>query len=260
MTAPAPSRRRDGEGGFSLVEVLVTLTILAAFMAVFTPFVGRLMSGWARNADGAQRADMVATAIDRIAADAASALPLVEFRDGAEPRIRFTGTPSGYSMVVAGDKTETVAVSSNAGGRGTHSVVRVSEVAARSNALAEPASRVALLDYPVTAEFAYRSSKGSDSSDWRDAPTLPSAIVVTFRRGKDVMFGGPVVVPVRATLPVDCVVDKQPQEAVCGKVAPAPNPEGEQQPPSGSPDPSAGPAKEAAPTVQAAPSDGKSGT
>lgn len=222
MTARLVGRQSSAEAGFSLVEVLVTLAILLAFMVTFTPFVGRLVSSWARNADGAQRADMVATAIGSIARDAAAALPAAEFAEGADPRVRFTGTSSGYTLVVAGeDAEETVAVSRSGGGPGAHSLVRVARPALQGATREAPASRVALLDYPVTAEFAYRSAKGKEVSDWRDSPTLPSGIVVTFRRGKDLMFGGPVVVPVRSTLPVECVVAEQPPEALCGTPAPA---------------------------------------
>ncbi len=210
---------RQGEAGFSLIEVLVSLTILCGLMAVFTPLAGRMISTWARDADRAGRADMLAAAIDRLSRDLAVALPAIA--EGSDPpQMQFRGTSTGFSMVGAtGGMPELVTVASAAGTSGNPALVRSSRLWGSSDPSLGAEARVALLDHPISARFAYRSSAGGDSTEWHDKAEMPEAVIVTFMRGKETLLGGPVILPVHATLPVGCVATQEFAGKACRETA-----------------------------------------
>lgn len=218
----------EAESGFSLIEVLVTLTILAGLMAALTPLASRMLHSWAMGARQANRSDEVATAIDQLRRDIGGAFPYV-IEGSDPPKLRFSGSPQGFTLVTrAGGGPEVVSVAAVASGEAKPSLLRGSRSVSSLDGGTGRETRVALLSSPLSARFAYRSRKGGKRDVWDATTEMPVAIEVTFLDRGRALFGGPVPLAIYTTIPIVCVVAAESAPSLCPNGAGDPASAGEQ--------------------------------
>ena len=83
MSALASSRRRSA--GFGLIEILVAMTLTGLVLAAIAMVTAKWLPAWQRGLGRVQQSELVALALDRMAADLAAAAFLPAVRGGAEP-------------------------------------------------------------------------------------------------------------------------------------------------------------------------------
>jgi general secretion pathway protein J len=186
----SPTSKRNGEGGFTLVETLVALALTGLVLSALANITSQWLPNWNRGMDRIQRSESVALALQRIGADLAAAeyvpagreqrRPLFEGSELAVTFVRTTLGPNsrpGLDVVRIGetsDRRELVTVRTRAPFAPLPQGTSLSE----QIQLGDP---VVLLRAPSRLSFSYAGSDRVWKSSWRDADRLPAAIMLTVR-------------------------------------------------------------------------------
>jgi len=204
--------RRTRIAGFTLVEALIATLLMGMVLTALATVTVQWLPNWNRGFARVQRTELLAVAIERLAADFAA----VEFipPDRKVDRPLFEGTELSATFVRS-------ALGPNA--RSGLDVVRIAETAdrqgplmVRSRAAFRPGSSstdqiffgdpVVLLRSPYRLSFAYAGKDGAWQGSWHDASALPSAVRLTIR---DAATGQVLplstVAVIHANLSADCV-------------------------------------------------------
>jgi general secretion pathway protein J len=216
-----PSSRR-GQHGFTLIEMLVSLTAMAVILMLIGGALRVMGRNWDANAGRIETLDMVSRAFDLLARDTAN-LQRVMQPSGA-PAYLFSGK---------GDSLAFVALEPpQPGEAGLYFIVYD---AVSNGAVAElirsrapyhqgmqrfpgttPANRVPLLTGPYVYRFAYGrivGSKHSWSAEWSFANRLPDLIrLQVLDRSGGRALAPPMIFRLRADAELDCVT---PQSKLC---------------------------------------------
>jgi general secretion pathway protein J len=197
------SERACGIHGFSLFEALVAVALMGLVLAMLGTVTARWLPTWNFGFSRLQRADFVGLAIERIAADLASAefLSLARTRQGAT----FDGTASSVVFVRSAlgpnavEGLEIVRIAEQPDGDGV-ALVRTrapfallgQESVGQANFGQESLARedadsaaitftdkITLLRSPFRASFAFADANLEWKDLWRDVPVLPSAVRIT---------------------------------------------------------------------------------
>ena len=190
----ARDRRTGGAGlaaedGFSLIEALASVAVMAAILGALGVIAGQSIPSWSHGLADAQRADLTGLAVERMAADIAGALYVSPGGDSKTPF--FDGSPSSVTFVRsaygpgARSELEIVRISARRDGNG---VALVREQApfipmspgadAGAIALKDP---VVLTRGSVQVSFAYSGGGLAWAPTWRGADKLPTAMRITLR-------------------------------------------------------------------------------
>jgi len=186
----SPTSKRDGEGGFTLIETLVALALTGLVLSALANITSQWLPNWNRGMDRIQRSESVALALQRIGADLAAAeyvppgreqrRPLFEGSELAVTFVRTTLGPNsrpGLDVVRIGetsDRRDLVTVRTRAPFAPLPQGTSLSE----QIQLGDP---VVLLRAPLRLSFSYAGSDRVWKSSWRDADRLPAAIMLTVR-------------------------------------------------------------------------------
>ncbi len=190
----ACDRRTGGAGlaaedGFSLIEALASVAVMAAILGALGVIAGQWIPSWSHGLADAQRADLTGLAVERMAADIAGAVYVTPGGDSKTPF--FDGSPSSVTFVRsaygpgARNELEIVRISERRDGNGVALVreqapfVPMSPVAdAGVIALKDP---VVLTRGAVHVTFAYSGAGVAWAPAWRGAKKLPTAMRITLR-------------------------------------------------------------------------------
>ena len=213
---------RVGQHGFTLIEMLVSLTAMAVILLLIGGALRVMGRNWDANAGRIETLDMVSRAFDLIARDAANLQRMT--RPSGSPAYLFSGTADALSFVAleppqpgeAGLYFIAYTVEPN----GTAAELIRSRAIYRQGMDrfpgATPANRVPLFTGPYAYRFAYgriAGGKQSWSADWTFANRLPDLIrLQVLDRDGGRAFGPPMIVRLRADAELDCVT---PQSALC---------------------------------------------
>jgi general secretion pathway protein J len=187
---------RDGEAGFSLIEVLVALALMGLVLSSLATITAQWLPAWNRGVDRIQRTEMLGLALRRISDDLAAAEFVYANREQRQPL--FEGSELAVTFVRS-------AIGPNAP-RGLD-VVRIGETAngrdlllLRSRARFAPSpvgaspwdylhltDPVVLLGPPFRLSFAYADRDLVWQPVWHDVERLPAMVRVTVR---DAVRGG----------------------------------------------------------------------
>jgi general secretion pathway protein J len=182
--------KRNGEGGFTLIETLVALALTGLVLSALASITSQWLPNWNRGMDRIQRSESLSLALQRIGADLAAALYVPANREQRQPL--FDGSELSVTFV-------RTALGPNA--RPGLDVVRIGEttdlrdlVTVRSRAPfgpLQPASSlseqiqfgdpVVLLRAPFRLSFSYAGRDRVWKSSWHEADRLPAAIMLTVR-------------------------------------------------------------------------------
>ena len=178
-----PSRRaRQGEAGFTLLEVVVTIALMGLIVGALATVTGQWFQTWKRSLLRVQRNEKVAIALDRLVTDLSAALYVSPERLSKSPAFR-------------GDEKSVLFVRSAIGPNGASGLefVQIAEITDSlgpalvrmrapftllpSSGAAIPFSDpVVLLRAPFRIAFAYAAPDGKWVKAWRNSGDLPSGV------------------------------------------------------------------------------------
>jgi general secretion pathway protein J len=173
---------QNPQSGFTLIETLAAMALMGLLISVLVAITAQWLPNWNRGLDRIQRSETVSVALDRISADIAAS----EFvrPNGQTKTVQFDGSESAITLV-------RTALGPNAGGG--LDLVRIAESGDRSSAALtrtraafapEAAAQnfvepVVLLRTPYRVSFSYAGADRVWRPSWRDAESLPSAVLLT---------------------------------------------------------------------------------
>lgn len=175
------SPSRDFDGGFTLLEALAGVAVMAAILVGLAAIAGQWLPNWRHGFLALQSADLIGLSLDRIVEDVASA----EYAqlDGGQGAPLFRGEANAVTFVRqaigpgATPRLEIVRI----GETQTQQGVEVERARGRFAPGASIALRDAttLLRPPFRLSFAYSGDDGQWRSGWSGAPILPRAVRLT---------------------------------------------------------------------------------
>ena len=213
MTA-APTQRRAGERGFTLIEAIIALALTGLVLSALANITAQWLPNWNRGLGRVQRSETIGIALQRIGADLAAAEYVPVNRnshrllfEGSELSVTFVRTAlgpnagPGLDIVRLGETTERrefVTVRSRA------RFVPLPDGSSLSEQLhfSDP---VVLLRAPFRLSFAYAGPDRIWKGDWRQSDRLPTLIRLTVRDGASgLVLSVSTVTPVHVQVPSDC--------------------------------------------------------
>ncbi len=220
--APQHAAPRARSAGFSLVEVLVALALTGLVMGALAMVTRAWLPNWKRGLDRVQQSELVALAVDRMAADLAAA----EFvpADTKTPRPLFRGTPGTVTFVRtalgpnARPGLEIVELAPSGEGPDADFARRAAPYVPRppdGDAAAFGPSAL-LLKAPLRVLFSYAGRDGAWRESWLAVEELPRAVRIAIldgRSGRALDLSTAVVI--RAEVPASCVTDTA-RPKLCG--------------------------------------------
>jgi len=183
-------RRRRGEAGFTLIEMLLAMVLMVGILAALASVTSQWLPNWNRGFAHVQRTELFGLGLERLVADLSAAefvtasgkakKPLFE---GDELGVQFVRTAIGPN---AQPGLEVVRISTISDDRGL-ALVRANApfVALPENAtlrdLSNFSGQVAIIRAPYRAYFSYAGPDRVWQNNWRDEKELPVAIRVLVR-------------------------------------------------------------------------------
>ena len=182
------SRGNSYEAGFTLIEAMASVAVMAAIVATIATLSGQWLPHWRHGLVELQRADLLSLGIERIAADVAAAEYVTANGDTEEPL--FDGTPSSITFVRPAigpgsrARLEIVRIAEIEDGRG-FAIVRARKPFAPSADIAPAAfaDPVVLVRAPFRVSFAYAGADRTWMGAWKGNKRLPDAVRLTVRDG-----------------------------------------------------------------------------
>lgn len=173
-------RRRDREAGFTLLEALAGVAVMAAILSGLAVIAGQWLPHWRHGFLALQNADLIGLSLDRIEADVASA----EYArlDGGQGAPLFRGEAGGVTFVRqaigpgATPRLEIVRIGETKTQQGLE--VERSRAAFAPGAIGAFRDATTLLRPPFRLGFAYAGPDGRWASAWSGA-LLPRAVRLT---------------------------------------------------------------------------------
>jgi len=213
MTA-APTQRRAGERGFTLIEAIIALALTGLVLSALANITAQWLPNWNRGLGRVQRSETIGIALQRIGADLAAAEYVPANRNSH--RLLFEGSELSVTFV-------RTALGPNAG-PGLY-IVRLGEtterrefVTVRSRARFVPlpdgsslseqlhfSDPVVLLRAPFRLSFAYAGPERVWKNAWHEAAKLPAMIRLTVRdAASERVLSVSTIAPVHVQLPSGC--------------------------------------------------------
>ena len=206
--------RRATEGGFTLIEAIVALALMALVLSALASIAAQWLPNWNRGVGRVQRGEAIDAALQRIAADLSAAEYVPANRgsrhplfDGSALSVTFVRTTIGPNLgpgldVVhlgeTADRREFVTVRS----RTRFTPLPPNSTLSEQLHFGDP---VVLLRAPFRLSFAYAGTDRVWKSDWRNAERLPAMIKLTVRdAASQRVLSLSTIVPIHAQVPSDC--------------------------------------------------------
>lgn len=208
--------RRANEGGFTIIELLISVTVLAMVLGLLSGALFALSKNWNSATKTIDSLDMMARAFDILNRDASGLQRLVSV-DGGSPKYIFSGTATGMSFVALEPAFPTepgpyyleYAVVQNGEGMQLVRSRAPYQSGMRVFPGATPANRVPLLEGSYRYEFAYASKTTQTPAwhaSWPWADRLPDLIrLQAVDAGSGVSLSPPMIVAVRADAELGCI-------------------------------------------------------
>jgi general secretion pathway protein J len=216
---PAPACRHDQQG-FTLIEMLISLTVMAVILLLTGGALRVMGRNWDANAGRIEMLDMVSRAFDLLARDAANLQRII--LPSGTPAYLFSGRPDGLTFVAleppqpgeAGLYFVAYSVEPTSDGAELIRSRAPWRQGMDSFPGASPANRVPLLTGPYIYRFAYGGIIGGThnwSGEWTAANRLPDLIrLEVLDRSGARALAPPMIVRLRADAELDCLAPQPP--------------------------------------------------
>jgi general secretion pathway protein J len=173
------------QAGFTLIETLAAMVLMGLIISALATVTAQWLPNWDRGFASIQRSESVSIALDRVSADIGASEYVTRNReaknvvfDGSELSITFAresfgpNARPGLDMVRIGETTDRDGL-----------VLARSRAALVPGAEAAPnfADPVVLLRAPYRVSFSYAGPDRVWKNSWRDAKSLPAAVLLTVR-------------------------------------------------------------------------------
>jgi general secretion pathway protein J len=229
---PTSHRRRAGDAGFTLIEVLMATLLMTVILAALATVTSQWLPNWNRGMARVQRAERLAIGLERIAADLSVAemmpgnseakTPLFE---GSELSATFVRTAVGPN---ARPGLEIVRFIEKADDQGLAMVRERAPFAPMpTDAQIRFADQVVLIRSPFRVTFSYAGPDRVWQTAWRGQKQLPDLIRIAVRdvaTGQVLAVSSAAVVHINA--PAECARAQNPKDCLTAKPEPdKPEPE-----------------------------------
>jgi len=176
------AQTNTSQSGFTLIETLAAMALMGLIMSVLVAITSQWLPNWNRGLDRIQRSESISVALDRISADIAAS----EFirMDGKTKTVLFDGSESAVTLSRtalgpnASGGLELVRIAES-GDRGGEALTRTRAAFAPEAAAPNFVEPVVLLRTPYRVSFSYAGTDRVWKPTWRDAESLPSAVLLT---------------------------------------------------------------------------------
>jgi general secretion pathway protein J len=219
----------DGEAGFTLIEILVALTLMVGVLAALATLTAQWLPNWNRGFAHVQRAELLERGLARLIADLSAAEFVSANRetrqplfDGDELSVRFVRSAIGPNTRPGLEFVRIATTSEKRGltlvrARAPYTILPQAMTIADVTNYADP---VALLRLPYRVVFAYAGPDRVWRNVWRDADQLPSAVRVTvLDAATETRLAVSTVAMMHVTASARCVAEKNPRDCVYPKAS-----------------------------------------
>lgn len=214
------------ESGFTLLEVLLATLLMTVILAALATVTAQWLPNWNRGIARVQRAERLATGLDRIVADLAVAEQVRMNGDARNPLFEGSELAVTFVRTALGPSTrpglEIVRLIEKADAQGLALVrERASFQPMPTEGQIRFVDQVVLIRAPFRVSFSYAGADRAWQPTWRGQAQLPERIRVTVRDGAT---GQVLAVSAAATLhitaPADCARSKNPSGCVTARGKP----------------------------------------
>jgi len=213
--------------GFTLVEALVSLTLMAFVLAALATITAQWLPNWNHGIARVQRNDQIALGLERLASDLAAAefVPASQqsrkpYFDGANRSVTFVRTSIGPNRAPGLEIVRIAEISTDKGPTLVRTRAPFAPGIDRAQlSFTEP---VVLIRAPYRISFAYAGADRVWREEWREQIKLPSAVKLIVRDGvtqRTLALSSATLI--RAEIPVDCVAAKSFAECLTSLRLPA---------------------------------------
>jgi len=213
-----------GEAGFTLIEILVALTLMVGVLAALASITAQWLPNWNRGFAHVQRAELLGRSLARLVADLSAAEYVSASRvnrqplfDGDELSVRFVRTAIGPNTRPGLEFVRIATIPEKQGltlvrMRAPYTILPQNATITDVTNFADP---VALLRLPYRVLFAYAGSDGAWRNTWRNADQLPAAVRVTvLDAATETRLAVSTVAMMHVTVPARCAAEKNPRDCV----------------------------------------------
>jgi len=215
---------RRGEAGFTLIEIVVAMTLMVGVLAALASVTAQWLPNWNRGFAHVQRAELLARGLERLVADL-SAAELVSANgktrqplfDGGELSVRFVRPAIGPNTRPG---LEFVSIAMTAGKAGA-ALVRTRApftLLPRNAGIADVTNfsdPVVLMRQSYRVVFAYAGGDHIWRNTWRNADELPAAVRVTvLDAATETRLAVSTAAIVHVSAPAECVGAKSVRDCI----------------------------------------------
>jgi general secretion pathway protein J len=222
----ARRRRRAGEAGFTLIEVLMATLLMTIILGALATVTAQWLPNWNRGMARVQRAERLAIGIERIAADlsVAEMMPIngkarAPLFEGAELSVTFVRTAVGPNTRPG---LEIIRLIEKADAQGLALVRERAPFAPMPpDAQVRFADQVVLIRSPFRVSFSYAGPDQVWQKEWRGQRQLPDMIRITVRdigTGQVLSVSSAAIVHVNA--PAECARAKNAVQCLAARLKP----------------------------------------
>lgn len=218
-----PAERRARSSGFSLVEVLVTLVLTGMVVGALAMVTRAWLPNWKRGLERVEQSELVALAVDRMAADIAAAEFVPADTKAKRPLFEGTATSITFVRTALGPNArpglEIISLAPTGDGPGAAFARSAAPYVPRPPDGDAPqfGAPAGLLKAPLRIRLAYAGRDGTWRDGWAGEAELPRAVRITVQdvaRGRALDVSTAVVI--HAEVPASCVVDTT-RPKLCGE-------------------------------------------
>lgn len=188
MSAPTNSTRRNGEAGFTLIEMLIAVMLMVFILTALVTVTAQWLPNWNHGMARMERDERFAFGLNRIVEDLAVAefVPAntavkTPYFDGSELSVSFVRTAIGPSSRPGLEIVRFQEVADASGPALVRS--RAAFVPMDADAQVRFGDPVVLIRSPYRIMFAYAGADDTWKPVWRSAAELPKRVRITVRDG-----------------------------------------------------------------------------
>jgi general secretion pathway protein J len=221
-----PRRKRRGEAGFTLIEVLMATLLMTVILGALATVTAQWLPNWNRGIVRVQRAERLAMGLDRIAADLSVAEMIPVNADAKAPLFEGTELSVTFVRTAVGPNTrpglEIIRLIEKADAQGLALVrERTSFAPQPTDAQIRFSDQVVLIRAPFRVTFSYAGPDQVWQPVWRGQMQLPEKIRATVRDGATgQVLNVSTAMVVHVNAPAECARAKNPDSCLTARLKP----------------------------------------